>query len=85
MSFQFRKAHSNPHFYRHKIIMPPDKILMKNCLFMRKSIQFNLPSISNHWFTFSSDSHNYETFSSSEGLLKLKCKYQEIWYRSHDK
>ena len=52
MSFQFRKAHSNPRFYRHKIIMPSDKILMKNCLFIRKSIQFNLPSVFNHWFTF---------------------------------
>ena len=71
MSFQFKSAHSNLHFDRHKIIKLPDKILMENCLFIRKSIQLNLQSIFNHWFAFSSDSHNYEIFSSSKGLLKL--------------
>ena len=45
---------------------------MENCLFISKSVNFNLPSIFNHWFTFSSDSHNYETSSSSKGLLKVK-------------
>ena len=45
---------------------------MENCLFISKSIKFNLPPIFNHWFTFSSDSHNYETSSPSKGLLKVK-------------
>ena len=45
---------------------------MENCLFISKSINFDLPPIFNHWFTFSSDSRNYETFSSSKGLLKVK-------------
>ena len=45
---------------------------MENCLFISKSINFNLPPVFNHWFTFSSDSHNYEASSSSEGLLKIK-------------
>ena len=45
---------------------------MENCLFISKSVNFNLPSIFNQWFTFSSDSHNYETSSSSKGLLKVK-------------
>ena len=45
---------------------------MENCLFISKSINFNLPPIFNHWFIFSSDSHNYETSSSSKGLLKVK-------------
>ena len=46
---------------------------MENCLFISKSVDFNLPSIFNHLFTFSSDSsHNYETSSSSKGLLKVK-------------
>ena len=50
----------------------PEKILMKNCLFISKSINFDLPQIFYHWFTFSSDSHNYETSSSSKALLKVK-------------
>ena len=37
-----------------------------------KSSNVNLPPVFNHWFTFSSDSHNYETSSSSKGLLKIK-------------
>ena len=50
----------------------PEKILMKNCLFISKSINFDLPRIFYHWFAFSSDSHNYETSSSSKALLKVK-------------
>ena len=72
MSFECRNAHLNPLFFRHKIIKCPDKIIMENCLCISKSINFNLPSIFNHWFTFSPDSHNYETSSSSKGLLKVK-------------
>ena len=59
-------------FFRHEIIKLPDKIIMKNCLFISKSINFNLLPIFNHWFTFSSDSQNYETSNSSKGLLKVK-------------
>ena len=54
-------------FFRHL-----DKIIMENCIFISKSINFDLPPIFNHCFTFSSDSHNYETSSSSKGLLKVK-------------
>ena len=59
-------------FFRHEIIKLPDKIIMENCLFVSKSINFDLPPIFNHWFTFSSDSHSYETSGSSKGLLKAK-------------
>ena len=45
---------------------------MENYLFISKSIDFNLPSIFNHWFTFSSDSHNFETCRSSKGLLNAR-------------
>ena len=70
-----RNVHSNPLFNTHKIIKLPDKILMENYLFISKSIQFNLPPTFNNCSTFSSDSHNYETSSSSKGLLKLKNVY----------
>ena len=45
---------------------------MENCLFISQSINFNLPPIFNNWFTFSSDSHNYETSSYSKVLLRVK-------------
>ena len=72
MSFECRNAHLNPLFFKYEIIKLSEKIIMENCLFSSKSINFNLPSIFNHWFTFLSDSHNYETSSSSKGLLKVK-------------
>ena len=72
MCFECRNAHSNPGFSRHEETKLPDKILLENCLFISKSVNFNLPSVFNHWFTFSSDSRNYETSSSSKGLLKIK-------------
>ena len=72
MSFECRNAHSNPLFFRHETIKFFDKIFMENCLFISKSINFDLPPIFNHWFTFPSDSHNYETTSLSKGLLKVK-------------
>ena len=71
MSFECRNAHSNPLFFGQEIIKLPDKIIMENCLFINKSINFNLCPIFNHWFMFSSDSHSYET-SSSKDLLKVK-------------
>ena len=71
MSFECRNAHSNPLFFRHEITKL-DKVTMENCLFISKSINFILPPIFNHWITFSSDSHNYETSSSSKGLLNNK-------------
>ena len=54
---------------------------MENCLFISKSVNFNLPSIFNHWFTFSSDSHNYETSSSSKGFLKVKAVNKKKYSR----
>ena len=60
------------YFFRHEITKLPDKIIMENCLFISKSTKSNLPPIFNHWFTFSSDSHNHETSSPSKGLLKVK-------------
>ena len=53
---------------------------MENCLFINKSINFNLRPIFNHWFMFSSDSHSYET-SSSKGLLKVKTVNKEKYGR----
>ena len=60
MSFECRNAHSNPLLFRHEITKLPDKIIMENYLFISKPINSNLLPIFNHWFTFSSDSHNYE-------------------------
>ena len=54
-----------------KIVKLYDKIIIENCLFISKSISFDLPSSFNNWFTFSSDSDRYETSCSLKGFLKI--------------
>ena len=44
---------------------------IENCLFISKPINFDLPSIFNNWFIFSSDSHMYDTSCSLKGFLKV--------------
>ena len=53
ISFECKNAHSNPLFYRHEIVKLHDKIIIENCPFISKSVNFDLSSTFNHWFTFS--------------------------------
>ena len=71
ISFECRNARSNSLFYRHETVKLHDKIIIKNCFFISISINFDLPSIFNNWFTFSSDSHRYETSCSLKRFLKV--------------
>ena len=72
ISFERRNILLNPLFYMHEIVKLHDKIIIENFLFISKSINFDLPSIFNHWFTFSLYSHRYETSCSLKGFLKVK-------------
>ena len=58
--FWMQKCSFKSSFFRNEIIKLPDKFLMENCWFISRFVNFNLPSIFNPWFTFSSDSHNYK-------------------------
>ena len=72
ISFECRNAHWNPLFYRHEIVKLDGKIIVENCLFISsKSINLDISSIFNNWFTFSSDSHRYETSCSLKGFFKV--------------
>ena len=71
ISFGCRNAYSNPLFYRHEIVKLHDKIIIENCLFIIESINFDVPSIFNNWFTFSSDSYRYETSCSLKEFSKV--------------
>ena len=62
ISFEGIYAHSNPFFYRPELVELPAKIIFENYLFISESINFDLPSIFNYWFTFSLDFHRYEMF-----------------------
>ena len=69
--FECRNAHSNLLFYGHEIAKLHDKVIIENYLFISKSINIDLPSMFNNWFTFFSGSHRYQTSCSLKGYLKI--------------
>ena len=76
INFQPRNSHTSPLFKQNFIIKFQDKICLENVLFVSKSLINNLtPPVFSTWFSFSSDQHNYETSSSTQGnLTKLYYK-----------
>ena len=65
-------SHISPLFKQNFILKFQDKICLENILFVSKSLNNLSPSIFNTWFSLSSDQHNYETSSSTQGnLMKL--------------
>ena len=72
INFQPRNFHTSPLFYQNSILKFQDKTCLENILFISKSLNNLSPSVFNTWFSFSSDQHNYETSSSTQGnLIKL--------------
>ena len=71
MNFKPRNFHTSPLYMRLNILKLPDKILFENWLLISKAINNFLPSPFNDWSTFASETHHYETFSSTKGLLKI--------------
>ena len=72
INFQPRNSYTSPLFKQNSILKFQDKIYLENILFVSKSLNNLSPSIFNTWFSFSSDQHNYETSSSTQGnLMKL--------------
>ena len=72
INFQPRNFYTSPLFKQNCILKFQDRICLENILFVSKSLNNLSPSIFNTWFSFSSDQHNYETSSSTQGnLMKL--------------
>ena len=72
INFPSRNFHTSPLFKQNSILKFQDKICLENILFISKSLNNLSPSVFNTWFSFSSDQHNYETSSSTQGnLIKL--------------
>ena len=70
--FQLRNFHTSVLFKQNFILKFQDKICLENILFVSKTLNNLSPSIFNTWFSFSSDQHNCETSSSTQGnLIKL--------------
>ena len=69
INFQPRNSHTRPLFKQSSIIKFQDKICLENNSFVSKSVNNLSPSVFNTWFSFSSDQHNYEISSSTQGNL----------------
>ena len=68
--FWMQKCTFESTFFRHEIIKLPTEILTENCLLISRSTDFNLSSIFNDWFSFSSDLQSYDISRFSKGSLK---------------
>ena len=72
INFQPRNFHTSPLFKQNSILKFQDKICLENILFVSKTLNNLSLSVFNTWFNFSSDQHNYETSSYTQGnLIKL--------------
>ena len=67
INLQPRNFHTSPLFKQNSILKFQDKICLENILFISKTLNNLSPSVFNTWFSFSSDRHNYETSSSTQG------------------
>ena len=61
--------HSQRILKHSSILKFQDKICLENDLFVRKYFNNLSPSVFSRWFSFSSEHHNYETWSSTQGNL----------------
>ena len=82
INFQPRNSHTSHLFKQSSILKFQDKICLENILFISKSLSNLSPSVFNTWFSFSSDEHNYETSSSTQGSL-TKRFYKTNKYRKY--
>ena len=69
INFKPRNSHTSPLFKQNFILKFQDKICLENVLFVSKSLNNLTSSVFSTWFSFSSDQHNYETSSSTQGNL----------------
>ena len=69
INIQPRNFHTTPLFKQNSILKFQDNVCSENIWFVNESLNNLSPSVYNTWFSFSSDQHNYETSSFSQGNL----------------
>ena len=71
MNFKDQLFQSSPLFSSNNILKFGDKITLENIIFVRKSINTQVPSIFYDWFTFSGNSHRYYTCRSVTNYFNI--------------
>ena len=88
MNFKDQLFHSSLLFSSNNILKFCDKITLENILFISKSINRQVPSIFNDWFTLSGNLHRYETCCSATNHLNIPTfrtqKYGHLSIRASD-
>ena len=79
--FLNRNAHTTSYFKDWNKLKFPDKIALKNCIFIKNYFNQILPTPFKHWFTLSTDSHTHNTRSSKLGCLKSLSLNTKIYGR----
>ena len=69
INLQPRNSHTSSLFKQNFILKFQDNICVENILLVSKFLNNLTPSVFSTWFSFSSDQHNYETSSSTQGNL----------------
>ena len=71
MNFKPRNFRTSPLYSSLNVLKLSDAIFLESCPLISKSIYNSLQSQYDDWFTFASETHRYETSSSTRGLLKI--------------
>ena len=83
MNFKDQLFHSSPLFSSNNILEFGNKIALENILFISKSVNRQVPSIFNDWFTFARNLHRYETCWSATNHHDIPtCRTQKYGYFS---
>ena len=68
-TYPTNNSHTSPLFKQNFILIFQGIICLENILFVSKSLNNLTQSVFSTWFSFSSDEHNYESSSSTQGSL----------------
>ena len=79
MNFKAQFIHSIPLFSSNNILKYGDRIKLENILFVNKSINRQVPSTFNDWFTFSWNLHRYKICWSATNHLNIPT----FWTQKH--
>ena len=69
--FMRQNSRTGPLFKDSEILKSFDKAVLKNCIFIAKSLKRLLPFVFNSWFRFSSESHSYSIRWTNIVYLKI--------------
>ena len=77
--FRNRNTHKSPLFRLSNILKLPDKIAVKNALFINKHFNKFLPTILKNWLTLSSEFHICNTCWSNMDCFVMPTQYTKLY------